>query len=226
MRLLFALVLGVIAAVPQPISAGVKAGVPLTDLLDARPGAFFVNGSVTNRYLIGPTVEARLPFGLGVEVDAIYRHFRYTSSGGRVNVFGSSAATGNDWEFPLLAKYRFHKPPGRPYVDTGIAWDVVSGHSQNISTVFPVTAPGPPTTTTFSSGLGASHNLVSGFVIGGGLEMHAGFVQVSPEVRYTRWFSQHFTSTDFEFGILASQQNQAEFLLGLTFSGAARRQHR
>ena len=219
MRLRFALWLGVVSvsAHSQPFSIGVKAGVPVTDLLDARAGAFFVDASVTNRYLIGPTVEVRLPFGLGVELDAIYRHFRFTSTGGRVNVFGTGRATGSAWEFPLLAKYRLRTPVARPYVDAGIAWDIVSGSSTNTSTVFPITTPGPATTTTFTSGLGASHNLVAGFVVGGGLELHLGLVRVSPEIRYTRWFSQHFTSTDFESGILASRQNQAEFLVGITF---------
>jgi len=34
-----------------------------------------------------------------------------------------------------------------------------------------------------------------------------------PEVRYTRWTSQHFTLPN----ILNSNQNQAEFLVGITF---------
>jgi hypothetical protein len=49
-------------------------------------------------------------------------------------------------------------------------------------------------------------------VIGGGVGIHALFLHISPEVRYTRWTSQHFTSF-----LLNSNQNQAEFLLGITF---------
>jgi hypothetical protein len=52
-----------------------------------------------------------------------------------------------------------------------------------------------------------------GAVVGAGLDIHALFLHISPEVRYTRWTSQHFT-----FGnVLNSNQNQAEFLLGITF---------
>ena len=218
MRTLFVLLLGAASAYSQTFSFGLKAGMPLTELLEARPGAFFSYTSVTNRYLIGPTVEAKLPLGLGVEFDAIYRHFRYTSSGGRINIFGNSRATGNAWELPLLATYQFRALATHPYADVGVAWDVVSGSSAGTETVTPITSPGPPTTTTFTSGsLGADHRVVTGFVAGGGLELRTGLLHISPEIRYTRWFSQHFTNTDFEFGILGSNQNQAEFLLGITF---------
>jgi hypothetical protein len=52
-------------------------------------GALASGGS---RYVIGPTVELRLPFSLGIEVDTLYR---------RVN-----NPSGSAWEFPILAKYR------------------------------------------------------------------------------------------------------------------------
>src|SRR5580698_4089203 len=69
------------AAFAQPVSAGLKAGLPLTDFLNEVNG---VSSTITNRYLIGPEVELRLPFGLGIEFDALYRHFSYT------NVIGSA----------------------------------------------------------------------------------------------------------------------------------------
>lgn len=40
------------------------------------------------------------------------------------------------------------------------------------------------------------HNTTSGFVIGRGLEVHAPYVRVSPEVRYTNWGSPHFLSSN------------------------------
>ena len=64
------------------------------------------------------------PFGLGVELDALYRHLNYASS--------SAATTANAWEFPLLAKYRFKAPLVRPFVDAGVAWDTLEGIKQSI----------------------------------------------------------------------------------------------
>ncbi|PWU00798.1 MAG: hypothetical protein C5B51_24465 [Terriglobia bacterium] len=189
MRPLWLFLLGAVPAFSAPFSFGVKAGVPLTDLfstvqnLSAPPF-----GTTTNRYLIGPTAELKLPFGLGIEVDALYRHFD-----GNV---GSASGSGSAWEIPLLGKYRFPGAIVRPYVDAGVAWNNLSGLTNTITTLRLDT-----TTTT-------------GFVIGAGLDVHALFLHLSPEIRYTRWGAQRFLDPN---GGFSSNQNQAEFMLGITF---------
>jgi opacity protein-like surface antigen len=211
MRPLFLLLFGATAAFSQPFSFGVKAGVPLTDFLSTVQSPNFGFNSNTKRYIVGPTVELRLPFGLGIELDALYRRLDYTSSGNLVDVFISGSTTGNAWEFPLLAKYRFPSKVVRPYVDAGVAWDTLSGLTQTITqTVFPKRT----TTTTTSNPAELNKNTVTGFVTGAGLDVKVLFIHLSPEIRYTRWGSQHFLSSN---GGLQSNQNQAEFLLGITF---------
>ena len=74
MRLLFLLIAGAAGAFCQPFSFGVKAGVPLTDFLSATENQNVRYVTATNRYIGGVTAELHLPFGLGVEVDALYRH--------------------------------------------------------------------------------------------------------------------------------------------------------
>ncbi len=60
-------------------------------------------------FLIGPTVELRLPFGLGIEVDALYRKVSFPSSA--------------SWEFPILGKWRTPgKGPVRPFIAGGVAF--------------------------------------------------------------------------------------------------------
>jgi hypothetical protein len=39
-------------------------------------------------------------------------------------------------------------------------------------------------------------------------------IHITPEVRFTRWGAKHFIDP---IGLLNSKQNQAEFLLGITF---------
>jgi hypothetical protein len=56
---------------------------------------------------------------------------------------------------------------------------------------------------------------IAGVVLGGGVDIHAGFLHIVPEVRYTRWGSTHFR--DVVNDALNWNQNQAEFLLGITF---------
>ena len=123
----------------QHLSAGVIGGVPLTDLVStaasvdpSHPFAFFAN---TKRYIVGVSGEVRLPFGLGIEMDALYRHLNYTGSGSTIGVTAvntASSTTGNAWEFPLVAKYHFPSKVIRPYVEGGVAWDSLQGLTQTI----------------------------------------------------------------------------------------------
>lgn len=178
-------------AFSQPVTAGIKVGLPLTDFLNT------VNGTAsttTNRYIVGPMVELRLPAGLGVEFNALYRHFDYTNIvGSTVNAVTSTGHSGA-WEFPLVAKYKFPSHVIRPYLEAGVAWDTLTG-------------------LTATAGITSQKSTVMGAVIGGGLDIHAIILHVSPELRYTRWTSQHFNVA----GVLHSNQDQAEFLVGITF---------
>jgi opacity protein-like surface antigen len=211
MRPLYLLLFGAAAAFSQPFSFGVKAGVPMTDFLSTVQSPNFGFNSNTKRYIVGPTVELRLPFGLGIELDALYRRLDYTSTSNLIDVFTSGSTTGNAWEFPLLAKYRFPSKVVRPYVDAGVAWDTLSGLTQTITQTV---LPSRTTTTTTSNPAELNQNTVRGFVAGAGVDLKVLLIHLSPEIRYTRWGAQHFLSSN---GGLQSNQNQAEFLLGITF---------
>ena len=135
MRLVCLLFLSTGLAFAQPFSFGVKGGLPLTDFVNAVNTQNFTASANTHRYIVGPTAELRLPFGLGVEFDVLYRHFGYDSSGGISGItstFTTRDTTGSAWEFPLLAKYRFPAKVLRPFVDAGVAWDTLSGLTQTV----------------------------------------------------------------------------------------------
>ena len=53
-----------------------------------------------------------------------------------------------------------------------------------------------------------------GFVLGAGVDVKVLLIHISPEVRFTRWGAKHFIDPN---GLLNSKQNQAEFLVGITF---------
>ena len=106
--LLFALSLSA-----QPVSFGLRAGTPLDDAF-VNDGGKFSFSHDTQRLVIGPTIELRLPFHLGLEADALYR---------RYNIGG----TVNHWEFPILVKYRFSGAPlVHPFVNAGPSFNHVS----------------------------------------------------------------------------------------------------
>ena len=172
---------------------------PLTDFVSAAGNGNITYLSHTNRYVVGPFVELRLPLGLGVEFDAMYRHVDYRAVQGA----SSTSVTSGDWEFPLLLKYRFHGKLARPFIDAGVAWDSLQGLRESILAGTSIGAPSA-----------VRHNTVKGVVFGAGLDIHPVVIHIQPEIRYTRWGDKHFLDIT---QLLKSNQNQAEFLLGISF---------
>lgn len=128
------------------------------------------------RFLGGPTLELRLPAGLSVEGAALYSTYRTVPG-------GSAGPLGIDYrrfEFPVVGKLRFGGSLIRPYALAGpvfgIAW--------------------PDNGPSFSR---------TGFALGGGLELRAPLVRVSPEFRYVR--NRPGSLSD----------NAAQVLLGVSF---------
>jgi Outer membrane protein beta-barrel domain len=194
-------------AFPQSLDFGFKAGVPLTDAFKhgiTAPLSPSTYRSDTRRYTLGPTVELRLPFGLGIEFDALYKRLGFESelvdSGNGI----LSETRANSWEFPLLLKLRTPGIIFRPFLDGGVSFRTLSGVKQ------------------FVTGLAGSNDTppelrdkhTRGFVFGAGFEVSAPFVKISPEFRYTRWAGENFRDT---LNLLRTNQNQADFLIGITF---------
>ena len=200
MRLVLAGLLVSTSAFAQ-FAIGVKGGAPLTDFFHVvdNPGATFRSSSTP--FIVGPTIEVHFPFGFGVEFDALYRKFHYDASSNLVDAVVNGKAA-NAWEFPILLKYRVPGVIVRPFLDAGFAFDHWSGVSQVIQT------PSSLLTNTNVSGTN------KGVVLGAGLEFNLHLVRVSPEIRYTRWGATNLA--DFG-GVLRSNKNQAEVLIGLTF---------
>src|SRR5579859_5396712 len=222
MRSLLLFTLSAVAALAQPFTLGIKVGTPANQFLDTVGSGTINFHSYTNRYLFGGTGELRLPFGLGVEVDALYRHYNFQTvgtfppAGGTITAGASTGA----WEFPLLAKYRFPTKVVRPFVDAGIAWDKLAGFKQAVTVVSPNPFLPPANLNQ------PVNDTTTGAVVGFGLDIKVPFVHVSPEFRFTHWTSQHFvpgtplTTTGNPFpGFTAntgfsSNQNQAEVMIG------------
>jgi hypothetical protein len=207
--------LGCTAVFSQSVSLGVKGGARLTgDLLSSGETI-----SESKRYTLGPTVEFRLPFRLGLEIDALYK--RVGTREFNTDILGDqfrSRDRSNSWEFPILVKYRIPGKIARPYVSGGYAIRAISGSGTAEGICCFSASPSAPSTvartvTTYSTNYDVSH----GVVVGGGVELKAGPLRVSPEIRYTRW-NNSALSTSGSHGFFAeSAQNQAEILLGISW---------
>jgi len=218
MRPLLLLLLGAISTFSQPFSIGAKVGLPLTDFIDAT-GSPNANGFIdyathTNRYIVGVGAELRLPFHLGLELDALYRHYDFQSTNaGQATVVESTSS--NAFEFPLLAKFTFGTKILHPFVDAGVAWDTLEGLKQDVTTtVQSITGSTSSSSSSTSSPSQLQHTTTRGYVFGGGLDIHFLLIHIQPEIRYTRWGAQHFLDPN---GLLHSNENQGEFLLGISF---------
>ena len=185
-----------------PFGLGLKGGVSLTDAYQntsyTTPYGTLRQYSDAKDYIIGPFAELRLPFGFGVEADALYRPLSFAI---QQSTFSSSTRF-STWEFPILAKYRFKFPIVRPYIDAGPSFRTTTSNTRYLS----------------------NH----GIAVGGGLDIKALFLHVSPEIRYTRWGSDSSAGTasisagqnlaQFSSqGQARSNVNQVEFLVGISF---------
>ena len=115
-------------------SFGVQGRATADELLSSGVKSGWDVSSNATQFTVGPTVKMQLPAGLGLEADALFRHFQYNGSTNLVDELVRSGAS-NAWEFPLLLKYR---TPGifvKPFLDDGVAFDHWSGTNQIVAAV-------------------------------------------------------------------------------------------
>jgi hypothetical protein len=200
-KFVVALLLAAPAASAQRISLGVVGGVPLTDgISDSTMSvttASFHSFSPSKLYIVGAMAEVRLPLGLAIEVDGLYRPISLESD----EQLGSTtyktlSENYSNWEFPVLVKYRFRVPIAKPFVEAGPSFRKTGGLS-------------------YLSNYGAT--------FGGGVELKFWKLRVAPAVRYTRWGSDA-PSCPNSNGIVScspsfppSNRNQVELLVGFSF---------
>lgn len=195
----------------QPISLGLKIGAPFNEAFDtlAQPRELFE--SETRRYILGPTLEVHLPLRFSIEVDALYTKWNFSSASAVADSVTTATASVNSWEVPLMLKYRFSGGLLRPFVDTGVAFNTLSGvgelrdffRSSGLSN-----QPGVDPSEAVRSGVRR------GFVLGGGLEVRVPFLRISPEIRWTRWGWNYIRDIQ---GLVDSRDDEVKFLLGVTF---------
>jgi hypothetical protein len=197
----------------QLVSIGAKGGVPFLD--DSK------GGDESRPYIVGPSVEFRLPAGFAIEVDALYRRVGSTSQFGLLGTFIASGTSmvpfpivssyidrqrGNYWEFPVLGKYYFRPrtTAWQPFVGTGWALRTVAFHEDITETVTDTNGNSKPNSfrNHYRSDVGA------GAVVAAGIRFHVGRLSVSPELRYTYWGST---------AQFALRRNEAAGLLGISF---------
>jgi opacity protein-like surface antigen len=175
-------------AAAQPITFGIKGGVPLQDAFNIK------SPSSITQFTIGPMVELHLPLGLGVEADVLYNRYNLRFSDFVASITSGSYSSSVD--IPILLKYRVGGAPLiHPYVEGGPAFRKLFNVPSNFSGVsFKTTG--------------------KGFALGAGVELRLLLLRISPEIRYTHWGSQTFS---FPGTTINSAESQTQFLVGLSW---------
>lgn len=127
-------------------------------------------------FVIGPMLDIRLPFSLGIEFDALYR--RWEVEGGTQN-----GATKSSWEFPLYGKLRMPFPIVKPYAGAGVNFQRLGDLGRFVG----------------SASIDTSR---TGFLAAGGVELKVPVLRISPEVRYTYWPSKGALQSSNQFDFL------------------------
>ena len=201
----------------QQISVGIKAGVPLTDVVEAQSGELPFQAQ-TKRYTIGPVVDIGLPLRFGIEFGALYKRVDQKSVARTITGFITTgetgfpieqradiSAVGRSWEFPVAVQYHFSNSSIRPYVEGGISFNHLGTvyNFQNASFPSP-TQRQPPFTIAPIPG---SFERVGGlFGIGVDFKLH--IIHVTPGLRYTHYNEKSFW---------LPSTNAVDFLVGFTF---------
>ena len=190
----------VFAACEYLFSAGIVGGAGLTQDFQnydlppngAPPGETvrILGISTPQRWIAGATVEARLPWHLSVEADALYHilQFRIGNQFGQNTPFFAADQHSVTWELPVLFKYRFGLPVVKPFIDAGPAFRYSYARS--------FTNP-------------SNH----GFTAGLGVEAHLWKLKIAPQFRYLRWARDQNVP---RFA-LTTVPDQVEFLTAITF---------
>ena len=193
----------------QPFSIGAIGGVPITDASATAQGdtsAYFTN---THRYVVGPAVEFHFPARFSLEIDGLYRRLGFDYRQTAPSLYAGTTA--NSWEFPALIKFDIIPGPVRPFIDAGASFRHISGVHQVRQTV----SAGTLGTVTLDHPVEFNKANDIGFTFGGGVTFKAGWLRISPQLRYTRWGTDNFDAPIRT--LLHTNRNQGDFLLSITF---------
>lgn len=192
----------------QRFEVGVEGGIRTTDDVSGAT-------SESKRYIVGPKVEIGLPLRLSFEFAALYRRFGFTDY--EVSCCGSSITRerANSWEFPLIVKYRIPNVPGRAFVGAGYAPRTVNGTDVFSSSGYAGYLIGTPA---FVQRSETSYPLTGAFVVSGGLNLGAGHIRFSPELRYEHWNAPFLREISGNaIPPLLSNQSEVFVLLGVSW---------
>lgn len=156
------------------------------------PPSIFTAESGPRPFIAGLTLEALISSRFSIEGNVLHRNL-WAKTIYTLNPGSSSASTiinpfvaSTTWEFPVLFKYTMRANRWRPFVDAGVSFRSLERTG----------APGP-----------SRHGLTAG----AGVAIDFGRIQLTPQLRYTRW-AQHESN-----GFYDVKRDQLELVTGISY---------
>ncbi|MEN6532115.1 MAG: hypothetical protein ABFD89_00530 [Bryobacteraceae bacterium] len=169
----------------------------------------------SKRYIAGPMLDVRLPLRLGVEFDALYRSFGYTSNFSSPFGYSIIRERANSWEFPLIAKYRPAMGLGKPFAGVGYSWRTVHGSRASSGRYLS----SQMKYIDFTGSTDLDYSTTHGLVVAAGVDLDSKHICISPEFRYVHWnepFLDPSGTVDDSYGI-RSAQNEFFIMIGISW---------
>jgi hypothetical protein len=210
--------------IAQPVSFGIKAGVPLTGLLPSGIGPVpFYGGSplqaqTQQHYAIGPVMEIRLPRQFGLELGVMYKRIKQEfpvvtltaitcldpDCEESQSTFQSHnvSKSARSWEFPVAMRYHFSLSSIRPYVEGGYSYNHIS---RILTPYFPVYIPQRFPQILEAPALTTLNRI--GFVFGSGVDFKLPLIDVTPGIRYMHYDKGRPNTVDFLVGVTLNSKS-------------------
>lgn len=173
----------------------------------------------------GPAIEFRATPKLSFSADFIYHRFGYKTTTETLTGVDDEDTTADErkqtttaeetraafWDIPIIARYSVHERYNgrmKGFVSAGVAFRSVGG----IRTAWEKTDPNGDTCCVETPAAPA-HRSVRGLIVGAGIRAVDDFgINVIPEVRYTYWLADTFSSN-----AARARRGQLQILVGFTF---------
>ena len=178
------------------LSVGVLGGAPFNDVTKNTVIGGLSSIPKSSNFTVGPVLQVNLPASFRVEVDALFRPYRFDFASIPFRPT-TTQVRAQQWRFPVLLQYRFGGALVRPYIGGGLSFGHLGGISDAAKSVA-------------ASGPGALvHQNDASPVIGAGLDLGIPLIRISAEIRYTRQTVSYFSNF--------SNLNLTEILVGIHF---------
>jgi len=199
LRLLLPTCLFAAVAIAQPVSFGVRGGVPLESGNDSS-NRYTVD---RDRWTVGPTLQINLPARTSIGADLLYRRYNNLTIQSLNTADYYRASQVHHWELPVYVSHRFAPGPISPFVRGGLAFQRAAAANLTVCS--------GTTQACGSNDIDFNFRPTSwggGWLVGAGLRFNLGPLKIEPEFRYTRWVKGYFNE---------AAPNQPALLVGLFF---------